>query len=123
MYPVDAAAVLAIGATLVVKGGPVLVESGSDLPAVMLRIRLWSLLTTLGRGLRNVELVSVGEDGAESHMNILEARSGGEPIGLTSGVMNELPEQDGERYRLEVRTIEPITSKTFRLVQRNQARQ
>ena len=70
--------------------------------------------------LRNVEIVSVGEDGAESHINILEARSGGQPISLTSGVMNELPKQEGERYRLEVRTIEPISSKTFRLVQRNQ---
>lgn len=73
-----------------------------------------------GAALQNVELVSVGEDGAESHINTLEARSGTEPINLISGVMNELPIQDGERYRLEVRTVEPITSKTFRLVQRNQ---
>ena len=73
-----------------------------------------------GAPLRNVELVSVGEDGAESHINVLEARSGSESIAVSSGVMRELPKQDGERYRLEVRTIEPIGSKTFRLVQRNQ---
>ena len=73
-----------------------------------------------GEGVRNVELVSVGEDGAESRLNISEARANGEPVDLSNGIISILPKQEGERYRLDIRTIEPIGGKTFRLVNNNQ---
>ena len=72
-----------------------------------------------GSDLHNVELVSVGEDGAESRVNILAARASGQSVEIKGGFIDSLPKQDGERYRVEVRTIEPITGKTFRLVQSN----
>lgn len=72
-----------------------------------------------GQTLSEVQLVAVGEDGAQYPLRITEASSGGRQIDVTDGVIRQLPDSGETRYQLTIRTIEPVIGKTFRLVGRN----
>ena len=72
-----------------------------------------------GQTLSEVQLVAVGEDGAQYPLRITEASSGGTRIDVADGVIRQLPDSGATRYQLTIRTIEPVIGKTFRLVGRN----
>ena len=74
-----------------------------------------------GQTLSEVQLVAVGEDGAQYPLHITEASSGGGRIDVADGVIHQLPDNGEARYQLIIRTIEPVIGKTFRLVGRNPA--
>lgn len=74
-----------------------------------------------GQTLSEVQLVAVGEDGAQYPLRITEASSGGRQIDVADGVIRQLPDSGETRYQLTIRTIEPVIGKTFRLVGRNPA--
>ncbi len=71
-----------------------------------------------GQELKDIQLVAIGEDGAQLPLSIREARAGGEPISVANGAISILPQIDDARYRLEIRTNEPVSGKTFRLAGR-----
>ena len=73
-----------------------------------------------GQTLSEVQLVAVGEDGAQYPLRITEASSGGQQIDVADGVIRQLPSSSETRYQLTIRTIEPVVGKTFRLVSRRQ---
>ena len=74
-----------------------------------------------GQTLSEVQLVAVGEDGAQYPLRITEASSGGRQIDVADGVIRQLPDSGETRYQLTIRTIEPVIGKTFRLVGRDPA--
>lgn len=74
-----------------------------------------------GQTLSEVQLVAVGEDGAQYPLHITEASSGGQQIDVADGAIRQLPTSSETRYQLTIRTIEPVVGKTFRLVSRRQA--
>ena len=71
-----------------------------------------------GQELKDIQLVAIGEDGAQLPLSIREARSGGESVSVANGAISILPQIDDARYRLEIRTNEPVSGKTFRLAGR-----
>ena len=76
-----------------------------------------------GQALSEVQLVAVGEDGAQYPLHIRQASSGGAPVEVSNGVISRLPNTDDARYQLVISTNEPVDSKTFRLVGRSPAGQ
>ena len=69
-----------------------------------------------GRELRDIQLVAVGEDGAQHLLRIQDATFGDNVIALHDGAITLLPHTSYDRYKLEITTIEPVQGKTFRLV-------
>ena len=70
------------------------------------------------RDAHNIQLKTVGEDGAEYPIGIREAKVDGEPITAVNDTLAFLPKREGNRYTVEISTREPIIGKTFRLAQR-----
>ena len=70
------------------------------------------------RDAHNIQLKTVGEDGAEYPIRIREAKVDGEPITAVVDTLTFLPKREGGRYTVEISTREPIIGKTFRLAQR-----
>ena len=68
------------------------------------------------RELVNIQLVAVGEDGARLPLYVREARAGQTLLDTSNGAISRLPATDDARYQLEIRTIEPVAGKTFRLL-------
>ena len=69
------------------------------------------------RDAHNIQLKTVGEDGAEYPIGIREAKVDGEPIKAVNDTLTFLPKREGDRYTVEISTREPIIGKTFRLAQ------
>ena len=71
--------------------------------------------------LSEIQLVAVGEDGAQHPLHIRQAQFGGTPVEVTNGNISRLPDTGVARYQVEINTNEPVYGKTFRLVGRGPA--
>ena len=71
--------------------------------------------------LSEIQLVAVGEDGAQHALHIRQAESGGTPVEVANGNISRLPDTGVARYQVEIKTNEPVHGKTFRLVGRGPA--
>jgi hypothetical protein len=71
--------------------------------------------------LSEIQLVAVGEDGAQHPLHIRQAQFGGTPVEVTNGNISRLPDTGVSRYQVEINTNEPVYGKTFRLVGRSPA--
>ena len=74
-----------------------------------------------GQTLSEVQLVAVGEDGAEHPLRICQAQSNGAPLAVSNGAISSLPNTGEARYQLTINTVEPVAGKTFRLAGRSSA--
>ena len=65
--------------------------------------------------LRDVQLISLGEDGAEVPIGISEAYIGEKPLVVSDDKIPTLDGSDGERISIEFVTREPVMNKTFHI--------